>query len=101
LSSYKLTRDRVRRQIRPPTRFSDYSQFAFALYTAEEVESEEPSYFHEATEDKNWEKWNGGMNDEMNSLWKNFTWDIVDRPKDQKVISCRWLNKKKPGIPVV
>ncbi|CAA7059282.1 unnamed protein product [Microthlaspi erraticum] len=37
----------------------------------------------------------------MESLWKNNTWIIVDRPKDKKVISNRWLYRLKPGIPGV
>jgi len=40
------------------------------------------------------------LGDEMQSLWKNYTWDIVDRHKDQKIISCRWLYKKKPEFPL-
>jgi len=102
LSNYQLARDRVRRQIRAPIRFSDYSQFAYALMAAEDMDSsEEPSCYHEAKETKEWEKWNAGMGDEMQSLLKNYTWDIVDHPKNQKIISCRWLYKKKPGIPGV
>ena len=41
------------------------------------------------------------MGEEMDSLARNLTWDVVDRPKGKKVISCRWLYKKKPGIPRV
>lgn len=29
----------------------------------------------------------------------NQTWDLIDRPKDQKVIGCKWVYKYKPGIP--
>ena len=100
--SYRLARDRVRRIIKAPVKFSDYSQFAFALMMAEEVNTiEEPSCFHEALESNQWESWNSGMKDEMESLLKNETWEIVDRPDKQKVISSRWLYKKKPGIPGV
>ena len=41
------------------------------------------------------------MADEYESLKNNKMWDIVDRPKDKTVIYCRWLYKKKPGIPGV
>ena len=37
----------------------------------------------------------------MQSLHKNQTWKLVDRPHNKKVIGCRWIFKKKPGIPRV
>ena len=69
LKNYQLARDRVRRTIKPPEKLTDYTQFAFALVMAEEVESEEPVCFHDAKEDKDWKKWHGGMSEEMDSLW--------------------------------
>ncbi|CAA7047040.1 unnamed protein product [Microthlaspi erraticum] len=101
LTNYQLARDRGRRQPKPPAKFSDYSEVAFALLTAEFVTSEEPSCYHEARRSKDWVKWNGGMTEEMESLWKNGTWIIVDRPKDKKVIGSRWLYRLKSGIPGV
>ena len=35
----------------------------------------------------------------MDSLKKNGTWILVKRPKERKVISCKWLYKIKPGVP--
>lgn len=35
----------------------------------------------------------------MNSLYQNKTWELVDKPKDQKLVSCKWLYKIKEGIP--
>ena len=31
------------------------------------------------------------MNEEMNSLQKNETWDLVDCPKGKKPVGCRWV----------
>ncbi|RDX97469.1 hypothetical protein CR513_19756, partial [Mucuna pruriens] len=31
------------------------------------------------------------MKEEMEALEKNLTWEIVDRPKDKIVVSCRWI----------
>jgi len=36
-------------------------------------EEEEPHCYHDARNDKDWEKWNGGMYEEMDSLLKNET----------------------------
>ena len=101
LSGYQLAKDRGRRQIVPPAWMSDYSNIACALIAAEEIESSEPQCYHEARNSKDWHLWDGSMTDEYTSLQRNKTWDIVDRPKDQAVISCRWLYKIKPGIPGV
>ncbi|RDX90537.1 putative mitochondrial protein, partial [Mucuna pruriens] len=31
------------------------------------------------------------MKEEMKALKKNSTWEIVDRPKDKRVVGCRWI----------
>ena len=38
------------------------------------------------------------MQDEIESLNKNKTWILVDRPKDAKVVGCKWIFKRKEGI---
>lgn len=101
LVGYQLARDRVRRAVVPPARLSDYSMVAFALLTAEDMDIEEPQCFHDAQVSAEWLKWNGSMEEEMDSLTKNKTWNVVDRPEGKKIIGCRWLYKKKPGIPGV
>jgi hypothetical protein len=35
------------------------------------------------------------MNDEMNALIKNQTWDLVPKPKEVKPITCKWIYKVK------
>lgn len=68
MSNYQLAKDRVRRATKAPTKLSDYSKFSFALFTAEDIDSEEPQCFHDVKKDKDWIKWNGGMAEEMDSL---------------------------------
>ncbi|RDX86836.1 hypothetical protein CR513_31779, partial [Mucuna pruriens] len=31
------------------------------------------------------------MKEEIEALEKNSTWEIVDRPKDKRVVGCRWI----------
>ena len=38
------------------------------------------------------------MQDEMESLEKNGTWDLVKLPKDKKPVRCKWIFKSKEGI---
>ena len=101
LANYQLARDRERRQIHPPARFTEESGVAFALVTVETLSMEEPQSYQEATSDKEWKKWKLATHEEMDSLIKNGTWVLVDKPKDQKIIGCRWLFKMKSGIPGV
>ena len=35
------------------------------------------------------------MQHEMDSLEKNFTWDLDPRPTDKNVVKCRWVYRTK------
>ncbi|GJS52670.1 retrotransposon protein, putative, ty1-copia subclass, partial [Tanacetum coccineum] len=45
-----------------------------------------------------WMKWVRAMEEDMSSLKKNHTWELVDQPPGQKLVSCKWLYKIKEGI---
>ena len=47
-----------------------------------------PGDASEAIKDERWKK---AMNEEMNALQKNETWDLVYLPKDKKTVGCRWV----------
>ncbi|KAL5543278.1 hypothetical protein UlMin_010988 [Ulmus minor] len=47
-----------------------------------------PNSVQEALADKRWE---AAMDEEMKSLQKNETWEIVDRPAGKKPVGCRWI----------
>ena len=34
----------------------------------------------------------------MDPLDKNFTWVLVDKPNEQKIVGCKWIFKRKEGI---
>ena len=36
-------------------------------------------------------RWKATMNEEMKSLRKNETWDLVDLPLGKKPVECRWI----------
>ena len=40
-------------------------------------------------------EWDDDMNDEMNALIRNQTWDLVPKPKEVKPITCKWVYKVK------
>ena len=39
--------------------------------------------------------WQQAMNEELDALLKNHTWDMVDLPPSQSVLGCRWVYKIK------
>lgn len=61
----------------------------FALFSTIQVE---PSVYEEAVKEP---VWVNAMNDEMNSIHKNNTWELVQLPKDKQVIGVKWIYKVK------
>ena len=57
----------------------------------------EPNTMREALRRPDADKWQAAMQDEYNSLIKNKTWTVVDRPHDQHVLSNRWVFRRKLG----
>lgn len=41
--------------------------------------------------------WKVAMKEEMDALQINKTWDLVELPKDKKVVGCKWVYKLKKG----
>jgi hypothetical protein len=52
----------------------------------------EPKSFNEACEDKDWI---AAMNEELDQIEKNNTWELVPRPSDKNVIGSKWVFKNK------
>jgi hypothetical protein len=52
----------------------------------------EPKSFKEASKSKNWIK---AMNEELDQIEKNQTWELVPRPKDKNVVGTKWIFKNK------
>jgi len=38
------------------------------------------------------------MNEEYESIMKNDVWDVVPRPQEKSVVTCKWLYKIKHGV---
>lgn len=57
----------------------------------------EPLSFHEAIDSMDSEIWVDVLNEEMDSLYKNDTWVLVNKTKNHKLVDCKWLYKVKEG----
>ena len=93
--SHIIARDKPKRNIKLPSRYSDYDMLYYALTVAEEIEYHEPSSYKEAVRSHEKDRWLRAMQEEIDSLYKNHTWILVLRPKHQKCIGCKWVYKKK------
>jgi hypothetical protein len=52
----------------------------------------ETKNFNEANKDDHWVK---AMNDELDHIEKNNTWEMVQIPKGKNVIGSKWIFKNK------
>ena len=66
----------------------DESPKLFALLVdSDPSEPYEPHTFREAMSGGTAKQWESLMQDEVNSLQENNTWDIVDRPKNRALLT--------------
>lgn len=100
---YSIAMNRPRREIKPPQRYDNEADLvAYALNVAEEIDgNQEPSTYFDAVTCDHSDQWMIAMQEEMESLHKNKTWELVNLPKDKKVVRCKWVFRKKEGIPGV
>jgi hypothetical protein len=69
------------------------------LAVAEEVDNaQEPLNYSEAILSTDSEKWMGAMHEEMESLEKNGTWELVWLPPAKRAVKCKWIFKRKEGM---
>ena len=101
LEEYQLARDRQRRVVRPPSRYAHADLIAYAFNTAYTIEYDEPKSYAEAIESVNCVKWQQAMEEEITSLNKNHTWKLVVKPKNKRLVGCKWVYKVKEGVPGV
>ncbi|KAG8474177.1 hypothetical protein CXB51_033819 [Gossypium anomalum] len=85
-----IAKNRTRREIKPPKKYAEADLVAYALNVAEDIDAnQEPSNYSEAISCEDSEKWMFAMQEEMESLHKNKTWDLVKLPKGKKISYSR------------
>lgn len=82
--SPRQTSDETPRKFRPLMDVYEACQFALAV--------SDPLTYEEASEKEEWRK---AMTEELLSIEKNKTWELVDLPEGKKAIGLRWVFKKK------
>lgn len=98
LQGCQLARDKSRRQIRQPSRYANADLVYYALNAEVDSIKDEPNSFTEAINSKESQNWLEAMDEEMNSLLKNKTWILVEKPPKIKLVGCKWLYKVKETV---
>ena len=62
------------------------------------IEEDEPTTYEEAILDINSGKWLEAMKSEMDSMYANQVWTLVEAPEGVKPIGCKWVFKRKTNI---
>ncbi len=84
--------NRPRREIRKPAQFTDTVAYALPI-----TDDDILLTYREAISNLEKAKWKEAMGEEMHSLYKNETWELVHLPKGKKAIGCKWVYTKKKG----
>ena len=63
----------------------------------EELE-QDPCSYDEAINDIDSGSWQDAMKAEMESMYSNQVWTLVDLPANIKPIGCKWVYKRKRGL---
>ncbi|KAL2504928.1 Integrase catalytic domain-containing protein [Abeliophyllum distichum] len=69
-----------------------------AINSFDELSGDEPKTFDDAVNGSESVMWWNAMKDEMTSLYKNQTWELVSKPQHKSIVDCRWLFKVKEGF---
>jgi hypothetical protein len=82
------TRSRTR-IVKPKPRYNDedYHYSGMCLLAAEE-----PASVEDALKDQ---AWKGAMQDEMDSILENHTWEVTSLPPGHRAIGLKWIFKVK------
>ena len=91
---YSIARGREKQVHKAPQRYGFEDMVSFALVTS----GGDPFTFKEATNRKDNDKWILAMLEEMESLQKNKTWELVKLPKGKKAIGCKWIFRKRETL---
>ena len=59
---------------------------------------DDPYTYQEAISDKDAAHWKIAMESEMDSMYSNEVWTLVDQPEGLKPIGCKWVFKRKRGL---
>lgn len=74
--------------------FLSYTNFdhSYETFVANMAMVKEPKFYNQAISDT---KWVTAMNNELEALERNGTWDLVLLPPEKQIVGCKWVYKIK------
>ena len=91
------------REKKKPQRYGQTSSYFIYVNV---VSADSPQTYEESLCGDDSRSWKEAMDREINSLVKNKTWQLVEKPKDKKVLDLKWVytnksdNRKKARLVV-
>lgn len=82
---------RDRSLLQKPKRFKDHVMEADTYLS----DNDSPETYKEAVDGKDSSNWKKAMDNEMDSLKENQTWELTDLPVGARVIPCKWVYRLK------
>ena len=65
--------------------------------TSHIIENDDPTTYSKAVMSYNFDKWLNAIKSEIDSMYTNQVWILVDAPESVTPIDCKWVFKKKIG----
>ena len=62
------------------------------------MDHDEPISYQEPVSSSNSEKWLDAMKSDMQSMYDNQVWTLIDPPEGLKTIGCKWVFTKKTDM---
>ena len=62
------------------------------------IKDGEPTSYQDAIGSPDSEKWQEAMRSEMDAMYANQVWTLVDQPELVRPIGCKWVFKKKTDM---
>ena len=83
------------RVIRPPVMLTLMGESSLTIPKSHE---DDPTSYYEAINDKDFSFWKEAMKSELESMYSNNVWTLMDLPQGVKPIGCKWVYKRKKGV---
>ena len=83
------------RVIRPPVKLTLMRESSLTIQKSHE---DDPTSYYEAIDDKDYDFWKEAMKSELESMYSNNVWTLVNLPQGVKPIGCKWVYKRKKGV---